>query len=93
VQVHSFRHGRSTVHLIDAPGFDDTFRSDSDVLKDLAYWLSISYKEKHIKLTGLVYLHRITGVRMTGNAYKNLRTFKKMCANQSMSSVELATTM
>jgi hypothetical protein len=93
VQVHTFRHGKSVVHLIDTPGFDDTYRSDSDVLKDLAYWLSISYKEKNIKLTGIVYLHRITDVRMSGNAFKNLRTFKKMCGNQSMSSVVLATTM
>jgi hypothetical protein len=62
-------------------------------LKDLAYWLSISYKEKYIKLTGLVYLHRITDVRLTGNAHKNLRTFKKMCGYQTLSSIVLATTM
>ncbi|MCJ1389740.1 hypothetical protein MMC18_002597 [Xylographa bjoerkii] len=93
VQVFTFRHNKKDIHLIDTPGFDDTYRTDSDVLKDMAYWLSITYENKKIKLTGIIYLHRITDTRMSGNAYKNLRTFRKMCGKPSMSSVVLATTM
>ena len=81
------------MHLIDTPGFDDTNRSDSDVLKDLAYWLGISYEKKKIRLTGLIYLHPISHVRMAGTPFKNLRTFRKMVGSQSMSSVALVSTM
>ncbi|KAI9784187.1 MAG: hypothetical protein M1839_002693 [Geoglossum umbratile] len=79
--------------LIDTPGFDDTYRRDIDVLKDVSYWLNLSYKEKNIKLTGIVYLHRITDVRMGGTARKDLQMFKKLCGEESFSSVVLATTM
>jgi hypothetical protein len=79
--------------LIDTPGFDDTFPLDSDVLKDLAYRQSISYKEKKIRLAGIVYLHPITHTRLNGTAFKNLRTFRKLVGRDSMSSVVLATTM
>ena len=78
--------------LIDTPGFDDTYRTDSDVLKDLAYWLAASYG-RGFKLTGIIYLHPITATRMSGSAFKNLRTFRKLCGKQSMSSIVLATTM
>ena len=81
------------MHLIDTPGFDDTNRSDSDVLKDLAYWLGISYEKKKIRLTGLIYLHPISHVRMAGTPFKNLRTFRKMVGTGSMSSVALVSTM
>jgi hypothetical protein len=93
VKTYSFQLNKQKVYLIDTPAFDDTYRVDSDVLKDLAYWLTVSYKVRKIKLTGIVYLHRITDVTMTGNAFKNLKTFKLLVGKQSMSSVILATTM
>lgn len=93
IQIFSLQYVDKTVHLIDTPGFDDTYRSDIDVLKDVSYWLNKSYKEKNIKLTGIVYLHRITDVRMGGTARKDLQMFKKLCGEDSFSSVVLATTM
>ena len=93
MRLWTFEQGGLQVHLIDTPGFDDTNRSDSDVLKDLAYWLGISYEKKKIRLTGLIYLHPISHVRMAGTPFKNLRTFRKMVGSQSMSSVALVSTM
>ncbi|KAL5353743.1 hypothetical protein ACLOAV_001784 [Pseudogymnoascus australis] len=93
IQVYSLKYVDKTVHLIDTPGFDDTYRSDIDVLKDVSYWLNKSYKEKNIELTGIVYLHRITDTRMGGTARKDLQMFKKLCGENSFSSVVLATTM
>ena len=46
------------IHLIDTLGFNDTYRTDSDVLKDLVFWLNKSY-EHQIRLSGIVYLHPI----------------------------------
>jgi hypothetical protein len=82
----------TTVHLIDTPGFDDTYRTDSDVLKDIVFWLNTAYKQD-IQLSGIVYLHPINKNRITGSAYKNLRMFHKLCGDASLPSVVLATTM
>ena len=86
-------HKGKTVHLIDTPGFDDTFRSDSDVLRDVAYYMAKSYGVTKIRLTGILYVHPVTSNRMSGAAFKNLRTFRKLCGKESMDSVVLVTTM
>ena len=81
-----------TIYLVDTPGFDDTTRSDTDVLKDIAFFLSTVYQNR-VRLAGIVYLHRITDPRMGGSALKNLYMFQRLCGNKGLSSVILATTM
>lgn len=44
------------IYLVDTPGFDDTNRSDTDVLKAIATWLTKSYA-KDVRLNGILYLH------------------------------------
>jgi hypothetical protein len=80
------------VFLIDTPGFDDTHRSDKDVLKEIACWLGASYRDQ-VRLHGIIYLHRITDPRMQGSARKNLLMFKKLCGPAALKHVILATTM
>jgi hypothetical protein len=80
------------VHLIDTPGFDDSGRSDSETLQELAYWLAAAYERK-IQLSGIVYLHRITDNRLRGTAYRGLRALKAMCGDQNLRDVVIATTM
>ena len=81
-----------SVYLIDTPGFDDTNRSDTEVLKEIAVWLTASYSMS-IKLHGIIHLHRITDLRMQGSAKRNLFLFKKLCGNEALKNVILATTM
>ncbi|KAF4943734.1 hypothetical protein FGADI_13205 [Fusarium gaditjirri] len=81
-----------TVYLIDTPGFDDTGRSDTEVLSEIAAWLTDSYKHE-IRLHGIIYLHRISDVRMQGSAKKNLVTFKELCGEDALKKVVLASTM
>lgn len=50
------------------------------------------YKNE-VKLTGILYLHRITDNRMSGSPLKNLRMFGKLCGDSAMSKVVLVTTM
>ncbi|KAI1439730.1 P-loop containing nucleoside triphosphate hydrolase protein [Annulohypoxylon stygium] len=80
------------VFLVDTPGFDDTNRTDKEVLKEIASWLGMTY-EKKIQLSGIIYLHRITDTRMQGSAKKNLLMFKKLCGPKALQHVILATTM
>ncbi|KZM21060.1 uncharacterized protein EKO05_0011164 [Ascochyta rabiei] len=77
--------------LVDTPGFDDTYKSDTVILREIASWLSTAHEEK-IKLAGIVYLHRILDVRVGGAAMQNLRMFKALCGNDSLEAVVLATT-
>ncbi|KAF2680395.1 hypothetical protein K458DRAFT_479944 [Lentithecium fluviatile CBS 122367] len=80
------------VHLVDTPGFDDTDRKDTDVLRDVAGWLGVSYKNR-IRLSGMIYLHRIIDVRMQGTAKRNLFMFQKLCGPECFGQIVLATTM
>lgn len=81
-----------TVYLIDTPGFDDTTRSDTAVLREIAGWLGDSY-QNNILLHGIIYLHRITDVRMQGSAKKNLVMFRRLCGQDALTKVVLVTTM
>ncbi|KAF2118942.1 P-loop containing nucleoside triphosphate hydrolase protein, partial [Lophiotrema nucula] len=78
--------------LVDTPGFDDTYRSDAELLEELATWLNSAYR-RQIQLTGIVYLHRIKDIRIGGAAIKNLRMFNQLCGEHGLGSVVLATTM
>jgi hypothetical protein len=93
VGVYSLKYDDNrTIYLVDTPGFDDTTRSDTDVLKDVAFFLSTVYQNK-VRLAGIIYLHRITDPRMGGSALKNLYMFQRLCGDRGLSSVVLATTM
>lgn len=76
---------------MDTPGFDDTNRSDSEVLKDVAFWLAAAHT-KETQLAGIVYLHRISDPKMQGSALRNLRMFRQLCGTNNLGSVTLATT-
>ena len=84
-------HGLGVFYLVDTPGFNDTYRSDTDILMNVAAWLNRAY-ELDILLTGIIYLHRIIDNRMTGSAMRNLRSFQKLTGDNAMSKVVLATT-
>ena len=93
VQVASFgtSAGRQAF-LIDTPGFDDTNRCDTEILKEIAAFLTKLYVRR-IRVTGLVYVHRITDPKMPGSAVKNLEVFQKLCGPQCFPQVALVSTM
>ncbi|KAF1995078.1 hypothetical protein P154DRAFT_446313 [Amniculicola lignicola CBS 123094] len=83
--------GTRTVILLDTPGFDDTHRGDADILSEIAETLSAAYKNR-IKISGIVYLHRIKDERMTNAIMRNLTMFRKLCGDDAFKNVVLATT-
>ena len=85
------KYNQKTIHLVDIPGFGDSKRSDTDVLQEIAFWLLKAY-QMGIRLSGIVYLHRITDVRMQGSAQRGLDTFKKICGPENYAGIVLATT-
>jgi hypothetical protein len=58
----------------------------------LTYRVHLSYK-RNIKLSGLLYFHRISDTRMTGTPLKNLRMFQELCGRDALRNIILATTM
>jgi len=84
--------GNTDVTVVDCPGFDDTKRSDTEILEEIANLLSTQYI-LGLKLKGIVYLHRITDNRMSGSAVKNLELFTKLVGDEALSNVVLVTTM
>ncbi|RPB04275.1 P-loop containing nucleoside triphosphate hydrolase protein [Choiromyces venosus 120613-1] len=80
------------VWLIDTPGFDDTHRSDVDILSTIATWVQAASSQSN-QLTGIIYFHRITDTRMEGSNMKNLRMFRELCGEKNFSNVILLTTM
>lgn len=62
------------------------------MLKQLAFWLGETYKTT-VQLSGIIYCHRISDMRMGGSSLKNLNMFKKLCGEDAYKSITLATTM
>src|SRR6266545_3316795 len=52
----------------------------------------ISRYKREIRLTGLLYFHRISDNRMAGTPLKNLRMFEKLCG-EDFNGIVLTTTM
>ncbi|KAL4062294.1 P-loop containing nucleoside triphosphate hydrolase protein [Scleroderma yunnanense] len=83
------------VKLVDTPGFNDSRAgmSDVEVLKMIANFLVDECDEKKPRLTGLIYVHRISDPRVGGTALRNPRMFRKLCGKDSMKNVVIVTTM
>ncbi len=77
--------------LIDTPGFDDTNRSDTEVLRMLCSWLVTSY-EAGRKLSSVIYLQRITDKRIGGSAIRSINSFRQLCGPDFYRNIVLATT-
>ena len=79
-------------YLVDTPGFDDGQRTEAEILQEVSNFFAATYK-MHIKLAGIIYLHRISDNRMSKSMFKNLRMMKKLCGEDCYSKIVLATTM
>ncbi|PVF93976.1 hypothetical protein CPB86DRAFT_678761, partial [Serendipita vermifera] len=90
--TEEFKFEGQTVVLIDTPGFDDTIRSEQEILIDVTNFLTLTYREG-ILLSGILYLHRITDNRAGGVAVRNFSMFRKLCGTETLKNVIITTTM
>ncbi|RSL88429.1 hypothetical protein CEP51_001744 [Fusarium floridanum] len=77
--------------LLDSPGFNDTYRSETQILNSISSFLSESYSHG-FQLSGIIYLHAISNPRMEGSARLSLRMFRKLVGDDSLSNVILSST-
>ncbi|KAF8159712.1 hypothetical protein B0H34DRAFT_415061 [Crassisporium funariophilum] len=92
VRVQGHKSYGDRIVLVDTPGFDDTNRSDMEILEMIGTWLKKTYEHK-ILLAGILYFHRITDNRMSGTPHRNLRMFGQLCGDKAAHKVVLVTTM
>ncbi|KAF9447340.1 hypothetical protein P691DRAFT_671702 [Macrolepiota fuliginosa MF-IS2] len=78
--------------LVDTPGFDDTRKTNLQILKLISEWLERT-GEKGVLLSGVLYLHRISDNRMAGTALEVLGLFKKLCGHDMYRHIVMVTTM
>ena len=48
---------------------------------------------KDFRLSGLIYVHRISDTRVGGSSRRNLRMFQELCGSESLKNVVIVTTM
>ncbi|KAF7789639.1 hypothetical protein EIP86_000585 [Pleurotus ostreatoroseus] len=88
----SFQLDGRPITLVDTPGFDDTNISDTDILKMIAVYLSTTYNNGY-KLSGVIYMHRISDFRVGGIAKRNFNMFRKLCGDETLQNVVIVTNM
>lgn len=84
--------GGRRIHFIDTPGFDDTELKDGDILEVIALYLS-NPQGPPVRITGIIYLHRITDIRVGGSSLNNIKLFRGLVGSRSMRNVLLVTNM
>lgn len=86
--------GGQRLILVDTPGFDDSGsgKTDTDILRDIAVFLNSTY-QNDVRLTGIIYLHRISDNRVGGSGLRQMSMFRKLCGQRSMANIVIATTM
>lgn len=82
--------GQSKILVIDTPGFDDTKRSDSEILDEIARILACQY-QLGVQLKGVIYVHRIADLRYGNSAVKTFEICKRICGEDALKNVLLLT--
>lgn len=81
-----------SVTLIDTPGFDDSLRTEVDILKLVSHHLMETYREG-TKLNGVVFLQPINQPRVGAAEAGRTRLFKKLLGEQAFRRVVIGGTM
>lgn len=82
--------GSTKTLFIDTPGFDDTKRTDAEILAEITTILTLQH-EFGILLKGIIYIHRISDQRFGGSAVKTLDIFQRLCGKDALKNVVLVT--
>ncbi|KXN85560.1 hypothetical protein AN958_11127 [Leucoagaricus sp. SymC.cos] len=85
-------HDRINVVLVETPGFDNTRLSDYEVLRRLVEWLD-KLGQHNMKVTGMLYLQRISDNRMPASPFKDPGWFRKIFGEHFFENIVLTTTM
>lgn len=94
--VYGYRYYHTNaqeIWLIDTPGFNDTNKANVQVLGDIASFLCTFCSNHNLIIGGVLYIHRITDIRMSNSSLKSLRIFEALCGDACFEDVTVVTTM
>ena len=92
-EIVQTRIGRTNIAVVDCPGFNDTTRSDTEILQEIAKVLSTQYLlSKKLRLRGILYLRDITSDRMEGSDVRTLDLFLRLVGKDAFPHVVFVTT-
>lgn len=92
-QVVSVQVGSTGFAIVDCPGFNDTYRSSTDILQEISkVFCAQSVLSDNLKLKGILYLHGIDNSRMEGSHLEALTTLEKIVGDVAFPNVVLVTT-
>jgi len=91
VQLYLDKEEKFSVTVVDTPGFDDTWRTDAEVVAEITEYMAAQYALK-IPLRGIIYLHQIHENRMKGSGRRYVDMFRAMCGDDALHKVTLVTT-
>ncbi|KAF9555463.1 hypothetical protein CPC08DRAFT_712004 [Agrocybe pediades] len=90
VVVNRSLHNR--IILVDTPGFDDTEKTEMEVLGQISNFLADLYRN-NISPNGVIYTHSITDNRISESQCRALRCFRHLCGDRICPNILFVTTM
>lgn len=87
-----FRVDDQSVVVVDCPGFNDTYLTETEILRRLAEYLTKAY-ETGSKIAGLLYMHKISDTRVGGASFRHMKMFEALCGNNDFKNVVYVTNM
>jgi len=90
-QAFETKIGGTDLLIIDTPGFDDSIRSDSDVILEISATLS-AQAALGVRLLGIIYMHDITVPRMRGSLRRELEMVRLIAGKRNYKHTLLVTT-
>lgn len=77
------------ITLIDTPGFNDSDRADTEILKSIVDYLHVN----KLQVIAVIYVHRITERKLTGSTKINLRMLRAICGDHFIQNIVFVTSM
>lgn len=92
-QVVSVQVGSTGFAIVDCPGFNDTYRSNTEILEEISkVFCAQSILSRNLRLKGILYLHGIDNSRMEGSHLEALNTLQEIVGDAAFSNIVLVTT-
>lgn len=92
-QAVLFQLDNHQIVLIDTPGFDDTQRSDVEILRDVAKWMTEQNLLKNQFVDALILFHPVTRDVVSGDEKRRTQLLKTLLGDDAYNRVTIATTM
>ncbi|KAK0645442.1 P-loop containing nucleoside triphosphate hydrolase protein [Cercophora newfieldiana] len=88
-----FQLGNDQIILIDTPGFDDTERTDIEILQALVKWIPDQPLLKNQLIDGLILFHPVTRNIVSDDERRRTQLLKTLLGDDAYKRVTIATTM